>query len=436
MIKKEKWRKSRRMNRKWLISIPFTILMLASTVSRITVWASPEGPFIDIYTQKEPYSGRGLNQPSDAFAPDEKFILYADVTYNMAPVSNKFVAYVVSDPEGNHVATGTVLTDVTGIARVSFTLPPVFGTWSAIAVVEIAGQIVNDTLTFRVGWIVEIVSLSTINENLQPQTEFGRGSCVGVELVIRNIAMISKNVTLTVVAHDNSTAPMNSLVLNDFKVNPGETHVPIYCELQIPKWAVVGLATVSANAYTAPLALGGKPYCPEVSARFLITSGRNVSVISVTPSASEVYVREIVNIIVVVKNQGSKTETFNVTAYYNTTAMETQIFTDLIPGTQRTLTYSWNTSGVLGGNYTISAVASPVPEEIDVEDNTYVNGIVTVMSPQPVSAFPRELLILGLLVAAAIIVTIAAILLWRKRSKKSSSPSLSWALRALLGVSG
>jgi len=351
-------------------------------------------------------------------------------------VSNKFVAYVVSDPEGNHVATGTVLTDVTGIARVSFTLPPVFGTWSAIAVVEIAGQIVNDTLTFRVGWIVEIVSLSTINENLQPQTEFGRGSCVGVELVIRNIAMISKNVTLTVVAHDNSTAPMNSLVLNDFKVNPGETHVPIYCELQIPKWAVVGLATVSANAYTAPLALGGKPYCPEVSARFLITSGRNVSVISVTPSASEVYVREIVNIIVVVKNQGSKTETFNVTAYYNTTAMETQIFTDLIPGTQRTLTYSWNTSGVLGGNYTISAVASPVPEEIDVEDNTYVNGIVTVMSPQPVSAFPRELLILGLLVAAAIIVTIAAILLWRKRSKKSSSPSLSWALRALLGVSG
>ncbi|MDH5451216.1 MAG: hypothetical protein OEX77_10050 [Candidatus Bathyarchaeota archaeon] len=51
---------------------------------------------IDVYTQKEPNSGRGRNQPSDAFAPQEEVILYANVTYKHYPMSGKIVAFQVA----------------------------------------------------------------------------------------------------------------------------------------------------------------------------------------------------------------------------------------------------------------------------------------------------------------------------------------------------
>ena len=44
---------------------------------------------IDLYTQKELYSGRGQGQTSDAFAPQELVILYAYVTYNLDPVQTR-----------------------------------------------------------------------------------------------------------------------------------------------------------------------------------------------------------------------------------------------------------------------------------------------------------------------------------------------------------
>ncbi|MCK4481729.1 S8 family serine peptidase [Candidatus Bathyarchaeota archaeon] len=51
----------------------------------------------------------------------------------------------------------------------------------------------------------------------------------------------------------------------------------------------------------------------------------------------------------------------------------------LLPGSNTTLTFAWNTTGMLLGNYTIKAVASSVPSEIDVEDNTFVDGVVEVL---------------------------------------------------------
>ncbi|MBS7620639.1 hypothetical protein KEJ32_00705, partial [Candidatus Bathyarchaeota archaeon] len=53
------------------------------------------GRSIDLFTQKEPFSGKGLNEPSDSFQPQEEVILYALVTYNNYPVQNKLVAFQV-----------------------------------------------------------------------------------------------------------------------------------------------------------------------------------------------------------------------------------------------------------------------------------------------------------------------------------------------------
>jgi len=49
-------------------------------------------------------------------------------------------------------------------------------------------------------------------------------------------------------------------------------------------------------------------------------------------------------------------------------------------------TFTWNTSGFVKGNYTISAYATPVPSETDTTDNTYTDGLITVVTPGDVNA--------------------------------------------------
>ena len=50
----------------------------------------------------------------------------------------------------------------------------------------------------------------------------------------------------------------------------------------------------------------------------------------------------------------------------------------LLPESNTTLTFTWNTTSIPLGNYTIKAVADPVPYETDIEDNTFVDGIVEI----------------------------------------------------------
>ena len=67
-------------------------------------------------------------------------------------------------------------------------------------------------------------------------------------------------------------------------------------------------------------------------------------------------------------NRGNFTETFNVTVYANNIQIETQPVT-LKNGTSTTMTFTLNTTGLVYGNYTISAVADTVPNEADTTDN-------------------------------------------------------------------
>ncbi len=80
------------------------------------------------------------------------------------------------------------------------------------------------------------------------------------------------------------------------------------------------------------------------------------------------------------QNQGDYTETFNVTAYANTTSIATQTVT-LTSGNSATITFVWNTSGFVKGNYTISAYAWPLRDETDVSDNNCTGGWILVTIP-------------------------------------------------------
>ena len=106
----------------------------------------------------------------------------------------------------------------------------------------------------------------------------------------------------------------------------------------------------------------------------------DLAVTNVNPLKTIVGQSYTMHINVTVANQGDLTETFNVTAYANTTTIET-LEVALESGASRTITLTWNTTGFAKGNYTISAYAWPVQGETDTADNTYINGLVLVTIP-------------------------------------------------------
>jgi hypothetical protein len=104
---------------------------------------------------------------------------------------------------------------------------------------------------------------------------------------------------------------------------------------------------------------------------------RDLAVTNVTSSKTVVGQGYSLNINVTIANQGDSIEAFNVTLYANTTEIGRREIT-LLSGTSESLTFIWNTSGFVKGNYTISAVASAVPGETDITDNNLTDGFVIV----------------------------------------------------------
>jgi hypothetical protein len=79
---------------------------------------------------------------------------------------------------------------------------------------------------------------------------------------------------------------------------------------------------------------------------------------------------------VTVENQGIITETFDVTLHYSGTAIATKPVPELPPAATQTLTFPWDTTPIPIGEYLLTATATIIPGEIDLEDNTYNAGLI------------------------------------------------------------
>lgn len=230
------------------------------------------GPMLDIYTQHpEPYSGKGLYNPSDAFAPQDEVILYGEAHWNCQPVENKFVAFEVKDPNNITIDYRVDGTDENGIAMVSFRLASnaTFGIYTVYGIVEILGINATDILTFRVGWIIEILEIKTTDIHGVEKSIFSRGEYMYYNISFKNIAFTYRKATFTVVTYDAKDVPILQSTFVDLIVPPG-TYVISLISVQIPSWAFIGDATVYANAFTNLPQLGGTAYCPEISMDFTI----------------------------------------------------------------------------------------------------------------------------------------------------------------------
>lgn len=263
--------------RRLLATFMLALCITAFAQSVVNVRVYGGGGKIDLFTNKVPFDGRGLNRQSDAFQPQEFVELYALVTYNEEPIVNWLVAFQVLNPLNETVAVSVNRTDGNGIAHFGFRVPwpsedvaeqTVFGVWKVVAAVNIAEKVFMDTLTFQVGWIVQITDIKTLNAELSPKTSFLRGETVVFNLTVKNIALTGKSAVVIVNVFDVVNYPIAHVIYAGKPVifQPGKSFIQVV--VKVPENATVGRATVSAVAYTALPVYGGVAYSPPCLSYF------------------------------------------------------------------------------------------------------------------------------------------------------------------------
>jgi len=226
----------------------------ASPVSgTYTIRPKTLGRAIDIYTQwPDPYGGQGPNKPSDMFWPQQEVILYAYVSYNEWPEQNKHVTFEVKAPHGDTFTVLDAWTNASGIAVASFRLPwpcddpeYYFGEWSVIGTVDIAGEVVNDTLTFHYDYLVYISKVTTD----LPKYEHGQTMNITVEL--KSKRMQSMDIIIAVTVQDATGVPFG---FTYFTVTIGGAEYCHYKDFSdsvgifVEKWARAGRASITVVA--------------------------------------------------------------------------------------------------------------------------------------------------------------------------------------------
>ncbi|MGA3191923.1 MAG: hypothetical protein ABSD73_05345 [Candidatus Bathyarchaeia archaeon] len=381
----------------FFLALALSIVLISSLFPSLAHGSadSETGAVIDLYTEKTPFNGMGANKFSDAFEPQELVVLHALVTYNDYPVQQKDVAFQVDGPPNpfqNITFIGSGRTDGIGTTTFSFRIPwpsenaesIVFGEWTAIAVVSIADQNAVDTLTFRVGWIIRITEIATLNSLLEPQSVFTRENPIVFNLTVENIAMTAKSATITIDVQDSAQNPIIHIQMDDMLFQPGLSNVQ--ARSQVPISAYGGLANVSAAPFTAPPESGGRLYSPAVYTTFQITV-TDIAITNIKLSNTTVFIGDTLGIDVTVVNQGNESATFDLSTYYNSSLIETLHGVELAPFAQDTFAFVWNTSFVNPGFYQISAYA-PLPGDPTPLDNYYVDGIVEVKTGVTPPYFP------------------------------------------------
>ena len=169
----------------------------------------------------------------------------------------------------------------------------------------------------------------------------------------------------------------SSPAVADGKLFVGSWNGKVYC-LNASTGAHIWSYKSGAGVYSSPAVADGKVYVASLDGKVYAFGGSHeVAVTDVVPSKTVVNQGYSTSMNVTVENRGDFDETFNVTLYANTTSIATQTVT-LTSRNSTTLTFTWNTSGFVKGNYTISAYATPVPSETYTADNNLVDGLIKV----------------------------------------------------------
>jgi len=259
------------------------------------------GAIIDLYTSPNRWCGvdtdpelpgegvgKGPDMPCDALSPDVNVTLFAEVTWNGAPVNHALVAFEVKwvwnvtwceyVPDN---ATWTLVNEVVlmrtaetnkdGIAKIYMRIPTpcdgmMFGKWKAWAKTKVQEVPIEDTMEFDVGYVVTLCTLTI----LDPYPTFIREvDCLSAEIAFKSISWIPRSGYIAVTIYDICDVPIGTAWV-PFETEPAEYCSPssdlilVEC-IPIPQWAYVGFGKVYASAFTDFPQSCGVAYSPELS---------------------------------------------------------------------------------------------------------------------------------------------------------------------------
>jgi len=156
----------------------------------------------------------------------------------------------------------------------------------------------------------------------------------------------------------------------------GTTHFfGVPCPVDLPTYGAMGFLTLDPITSQLTWDVIGENF----TWHYEFGWGHEVAVTDVALSKTVVGQGYSVLINATVKNLGWFAENFNVTVYANATVIDTLVNVSLFSRNSATITFIWNTTGFTKGNYTITAYASPVPNETYTSDNTLIDGWVIVV---------------------------------------------------------
>jgi hypothetical protein len=135
-----------------------------------------------------------------------------------------------------------------------------FGVWTVIATVSVADEVITDTMTFHYDYLVHIWKVTT------DKYQYNHYELVTVNVEFGTHAMQEYPILITVVIQDELGVVIGK---QNFESTVGGAVYSTYTnyqmsrQIQIPKWAYAGIATVHVNAFDKWPNQGGTAWCPE-----------------------------------------------------------------------------------------------------------------------------------------------------------------------------
>ena len=172
----------------------------------------------------------------------------------------------------------------------------------------------------------------------------------------------------------------SSPAVADGKVYVGSHDRKIYC-LSATTGAHIWNYTTGSYVFSSPAIAAGTVFIGSFDSKvyaFGPPSIHDAAITQVTPSKEVVCQGHSLHISVTLENQGPYAGSFTVTAYYFNLSIKTRTIINLQSEEETTVTFTWNTTGVDKGNYTLSAIVPPVPGETSINDNYFTDGWVIV----------------------------------------------------------
>jgi PKD repeat protein len=148
----------------------------------------------------------------------------------------------------------------------------------------------------------------------------------------------------------------------------------------VPSWNSEG-ASLEKIGFAA-LDVWGNPTTLVITPSYV----RDVAVLNVTASSNTALVGAQVELNVTIRNEGNITDTFTVTAYQNQTPIGAHKVANIASDAEVVAHFTWDTNATELGEYVVKAEATPLPGEVDLEDNVYTDGIVKIIAP-PTAVF-------------------------------------------------